>query len=200
VLWNRYTIGVERVAVDMGRIRLEGVEATGGDPRRGRRLPPGHHLPGGYPADAIITESACAVCDTDLEPRDRASFWGSKSSRIGESWVRACRHELYCWACAEAERSMAFAAHLQDDKSCLSFTRFMELRPPGGRKGRKVEKFTLEEAEATAARDGLVLVPSTRIKNPSRYKGRVTLLENGRYVANGWEEGTQKHIGTYATV
>jgi hypothetical protein len=64
-----------------------------------------------------------------------------------------------------------FAAHLQDDKSCLSFTRFMELCPPGGR---KVEKFTLEEAEATAARDGLVLVPSR--KNPSRYKG-VTLLE-----------------------
>ena len=32
LLWNKYTIGVESVAVEMGRIRLESVEATGGDP------------------------------------------------------------------------------------------------------------------------------------------------------------------------
>ena len=66
------------------------------------------------PAEAIITESFCAVCDTDLEPRGRASFWGPKPSRIGEPWVRACRHEQYCWACAE--RSMATLADVADTR------------------------------------------------------------------------------------
>ena len=52
-------------------------------------------------ADAIISANACTACTDDLEPRERASFWGSKPSRIGEPWVRACRHELLCWTCAE---------------------------------------------------------------------------------------------------
>ena len=64
--------------------------------------------------DAIITASACDICTDSLEPRDRASFWGSKPSRIGEPWVRACRHELLCWACAE--RCMATLADVADTR------------------------------------------------------------------------------------
>ena len=65
-------------------------------------------------ADAIITANACSVCADDLEPRERASFWGSKPSRIGEPWVRACRHELLCWTCAE--RCMATLAIVADTR------------------------------------------------------------------------------------
>jgi hypothetical protein len=65
-------------------------------------------------ADAIITASVCDICTDSLKPRDRASFWGSKPSRIGEPWVRACRHELLCWACAE--RCMATLADAADTR------------------------------------------------------------------------------------
>ena len=97
-----------------------------------------------------------------------------------------------------------FAAHLQDDKCGLAFTRFMELRPVGrGRGGKKVRKvrkdekaiMTLEEAEDAAAREGLVLVPSK--KNPTGYKG--VTEQDGRYKANRWEEGTMTFIGGYAS-
>mgnify|MGYP000849771802 FL=1 len=74
----------------------------------------GAFRPNTSPADTIITESACVVCYTDLEPRGRASFWGQKPSRIGETWVRACRHELYCWECAK--RSMATLADVADTR------------------------------------------------------------------------------------
>ena len=92
-----------------------------------------------------------------------------------------------------------YAAHLQDDKCGLAFTRFMELRP-GGKKVRKVRKdgdanMTLEEAEDAAARDGLVLVPSR--KNQTGYKG-VTEIK-GRYKADRMEGGTMTFIGSYAS-
>ena len=83
-----------------------------------------------------------------------------------------------------------FAAHLQDDKCGLAFTRFLELCPSGGRKSRKGGRpggtFTLEEAEAAAKDEGLVLVRSRT--NPSGYKG-VTLNiakplhSSARYIA-----------------
>ena len=92
-----------------------------------------------------------------------------------------------------------YAAHLQDDKCGLAFTRFMELRP-GGKKVRKVRKdgdanMTLEEAEDAAAREGLVLVPSR--KNQTGYKG--VTEQDGRYKANRREEGTMTFIGSYAS-
>ena len=105
-----------------------------------------------------------------------------------------------------------FAAHLQDDKCGLAFTRFLELCPsggkksrkggrPGGKKSRKGGKaggtFTLEEAEATAKADGLVLVRSR--KNPSGYKGVLYDITTANYKAEVWEEGTIKTIGRYAT-
>ena len=94
-----------------------------------------------------------------------------------------------------------FAAHLQDDKSRLQFTRFLELRRPGGRKSRKGGKaggtFTLEEAEATAKADGLVLVRSR--KNLSGYKGVSHVIANAIYIAQVWEEGKIMTIGRYAT-
>ena len=65
-------------------------------------------------ADVIISANACTACTDDLEPRERASFWGSKPSRIGEPWVRACRHELLCWTCAE--RCMATLAIVADTR------------------------------------------------------------------------------------
>ena len=46
-------------------------------------------------ADAIITASACDICTDSLEPRDRASFWGSKPSRIGEPWDAFLAMTLY---------------------------------------------------------------------------------------------------------
>ena len=89
-----------------------------------------------------------------------------------------------------------YAAHLQDDKCGLAFTRFMELRPPGGKKGRNGANMTLEEAEGAAAREGLVLVPSR--KTPTGYKG-VHEKAAGSYEAIRWEEGTHKYIGIYAS-
>ena len=98
-----------------------------------------------------------------------------------------------------------YAAHLQDDKCGLAFTRFMELRPVGrGRGDKKVRKvrkdedanMTLEEAEDAAAREGLVLVPSK--KNPTGYKG-VTEEKNGRYKAKRREGATMRFIGSYAS-
>jgi hypothetical protein len=97
-----------------------------------------------------------------------------------------------------------YAAHLQDDKCGLAFTRFMELRPVGrGRGGKKVRKvrkdedanMTLEEAEDAAAREGLVLVPSR--KNQTGYKG--VTEKDGRYKAERKEEGTMTFIGSYAS-
>ncbi len=103
-----------------------------------------------------------------------------------------------------------FAAHLQDDKCRIAFTRFLELRRPSGRpsgrKSRKVRKaggtfrkggkaggtFTLEEAEAAAKDEGLVLVRSR--KNQSGYKGvtpniaKKPLHSSTRYIASVWEE------------
>ena len=90
-----------------------------------------------------------------------------------------------------------YAAHLQDDKCGLAFTRFMELRPVGRERGGKDEdaNMTLEEAEDAAAREGLVLVPSR--KNPTGYKG--VTEKDGRYKANRKEEGTMTFIGSYAS-
>lgn len=46
-----------------------------------------------------------------------------------------------------------------------------------------------------AARERLFLVTSKKI--PSGYKG--VHLFHGRYIAQGWEGGTTRHIGSYAT-
>jgi len=91
-----------------------------------------------------------------------------------------------------------YAAHLQDDKCGLAFTRFMELRPVGGKRVGKdaSANMTLEEAEDAAAREGLVLVPSR--KNRTGYKGLKQFA--GRYEAAAWEEGgTRTYIGSYAS-
>jgi hypothetical protein len=104
-----------------------------------------------------------------------------------------------------------YAAHLQDDRCGLAFTRFMELRPVGRERGgkkvskkvRKVRKdedkdanMTLEEAEDAAACEGLVLVPSRR--NRTGYKGLKQVA--GRYEAAEWGEGgTMTYIGSYAS-
>ena len=90
-----------------------------------------------------------------------------------------------------------YAAHLQDDKCGLAFTRFMDLCPSGGKKGRNCANMTLEEAEEAAAREGLVLVPSR--KNPTGYKGVTEKAARGSYEAAHWEEGALKFIGSYAS-
>ena len=86
-----------------------------------------------------------------------------------------------------------YAAHLQDDKCGLAFTRFMELRPPGGkkpggkkgRKGRNGANMTLEEAEGAAAREGLVLVPSKKgYKGVRQFRGTFRAISNEKVIGN----------------
>ena len=78
-----------------------------------------------------------------------------------------------------------YAAHLQDDKCGLAFTRFMELRPPGGKKGRNGANMTLEEAEDAAAREGLVLVPSKKgYKGVRQFRGTFRAISNEKVIGN----------------
>ena len=80
-----------------------------------------------------------------------------------------------------------FAAHLQDDKCRLAFSRFLELRVQGNSRWRHTntsrrrrtttkDNFTREKAEAIAEREGLVLVPSKM--NATGYKGVCVYAKN----------------------
>ena len=98
-----------------------------------------------------------------------------------------------------------FAAHLQDDKCWLSFSRFLHLRLQGASRlnrsrnqsRNQSRNFTQDDAEAAAAEEGLVLVTST--KSSTGYKGVV--LKEGRYQAMGkrGNENVPQNIGSYAT-
>ena len=101
-----------------------------------------------------------------------------------------------------------FAAHLQDDKCRLAFSRFLELRVQGNSRWRHTntsrrrrttteDNFTREKAEAIAEREGLVLVPSKM--NATGYKGVYAVKNN--YQAKGKKGTDQKdiHIGNYTT-
>jgi len=109
-----------------------------------------------------------------------------------------------------------YAAHLQDDKCGLAFTRFLELRSQGDSRRRRPNtsrrrrttprttsrahnpenNFTLEQAEATAEREGLVLVPSKM--TTTGYKG---VSARGMYFSATGKRGNGQitHIGTYKT-
>jgi hypothetical protein len=97
-----------------------------------------------------------------------------------------------------------FACHLQDDKSRLQITRFLKLCRSGRQKGdtsrrRRTtteDNFTVEQAEATAEREGLVLVPSKM--NTTGYKG---VSAKGMYYSATGKRGNGQitYIGQHLT-
>ena len=97
-----------------------------------------------------------------------------------------------------------FAAHLQDDKSRLQFTRYLKLYRSGSQKrdtSRRrhtttKDNYTLEKAEATAESEGLVLVPSK--VNATGYKG---VYHNGNNYSCAGKRGNGQitYIGIYTT-